>query len=197
MEAASTVPTAGLMNSILLKLMPPVIDFGSPVQRANPDKEHESHWHVPITIRPSVPLIGPKDLSACEVYLDHYEVGQDNREHLMRWGDLQFESQPRRIADLRHGHFELVPIAWRSELGGGGDGYITDAAFSLEERRFTIPIKSDQAWCCFKLRTKSGTFERESKHFYRIRCPQSASNGQFSVEVEYAGGGHVRLSYLL
>lgn len=166
-------------------VMPPIIRFGSPVQRSK--KETESYWHIPITIERLVwDAIGPAALSGCRVYLDIYEGTSCNNKLRMCWGDAVF-GKTTETSGLRRGEVILVPIAWRSE-DRGGPAIFTDQHY-LNTQDPQHPVKDDRSKYRFKLRVQAGKFQRMSPHFYLIRIPHSASNGQFILEIEYEGAG--------
>ena len=177
---------AGMLVWLGVKLMPPIIHFGSPVQRGK--VEAESFWHIPISIKGRFWNIGPATLPGCRIFVDRYEADSKKEAIRMGWGDMTTE-QPRQEELLRKHVVSLVPVAWRAEMGNDRDGYFTDTRF-LEDRGDKYhPISSDRIKHKFKLRIKCGGFSRASPYFYVVRAPKSESNGHFVVEVEYEGEG--------
>lgn len=175
---------AGLLISIGRKILPPVINFGSPVQRSK--KERESFWHIPVMIQPRLfKTIGPATLYNCEFYLHEYDETTRRDGIRLYVGDWGFE-QPGTVGNLTAGKVLLVPVAWRSEEQGEGNGYIADSRFFVKDER-AYPILPDRKIHRYKIVLYSGKFTRESPHFYRLRVPQSRSNGHFVLELEYRG----------
>lgn len=164
--------------------MPPVIDFGSPVQRQK--DEAECHYHVPIKIFPRL-KIGPATLGGCWIYMDRYEGDEIIDKIRLCWGDTAFEPVSNATA-LINGQVALVPIVWRSENNNERRAFITDMRFFDKKEKY-YPLLPDRAKHRFKLRVKCGKFERTSDHFYLIRVPVGTSNGHFTVEIEYEGEG--------
>src|SRR5438105_2253712 len=118
-------PPLGLAKWLGLKLMPPAIEWGSPVQRAK--GESESFWHIPVSTHPGRPWSvwprkwGPASVPACEISLQKFD-GQTPGQFRLCWGDAFF-GEPTTITSLRLGHTVLVPIAFRSEGEEGGKAY--------------------------------------------------------------------------
>src|SRR5688572_22299365 len=123
----------GFALAVARRVMPPVVKFGSPVQRSK--KENESLWHIPVTIQLSY-KVGPTSLGDCAFYLDKYEGrGRVDKIALMV-GDAAFTSVSER-AHLVIDRVFLVPIAWRSEESDGDmNGYITDTRYFNFKERF-------------------------------------------------------------
>jgi hypothetical protein len=183
MDTSVSLP-AGWLLSIGLKFMPPIVSFGSPVQRSK--SESESWWHVPISIRPKF-KIGPNQIPGCRVYVQLFDGDRLRGEFKMHWGDTHFET-PKEAVTLVAGETVLVPITWRTENNDDRNAYLTDAEYftSGHPKRVCPP---DRAKRKFKLVLKSGTRRFESPHAYLIRVPGSRSNGNFLLEVEYEGSG--------
>lgn len=166
--------------------MPPIINFGSPVQRSKNEKE--SLWQVPVVIYPRIlRKIGPATLPGCFFYLDAYEGDKCTNRILLSVGDVAF-SNPTPLGNLIAGEVALVPIAWRSEEIGEKCGFIADRRF-FEKKERAYPLPPDRKKRRYRLRVKSGRWERQSPHFYLLRVPESASNGHFVLEIEYEGAG--------
>lgn len=177
----------GWLSSIWLRLMPAIVEFGSPANRCGANYEHQAHWHIPITLLRR--MTRPRIVTGCKVFADIYENDQKSQSIPLVWGDMMFFDKPAPQATLRWHEVEMVPIAWRSEQGGDANGYFTDATFFKDQRELNHSISCDRAWYRFKLRVQSGRFKSESPHFYRVHCPRARSNGQFTVEIEYEGEG--------
>jgi hypothetical protein len=148
----------GLLASAGLKVMPPVVEFGCPVQRAK--NEGEAWWHVPVKIYPFIfKFIGPATVANCQAFLDLYRGDTVENSIRLAWGDMMLES-PREFEMLRKGHVSLIPIAWRSENDSDKNGYFTDTRFIAHNREKSYPIKNDRDKYRFRLRVKSGSFVR-------------------------------------
>lgn len=168
--------------------MPPVIDFGSPVQRQK--DEADCHYHIPIKIYPCLlKKIGPATLGGCWVFMDRYNGSNLIDRIRLCWGDAAFESTREEVA-LRKEHVVLVPIVFRSEKDNERRAFITDSRYFLKNER-PYPLDANRSKHRFKLRVKSGGFESTSPNFYIIRVPVGRSNGHFTVEIEYEGEGSV------
>jgi hypothetical protein len=165
--------------------MPPIVEFGSPVQRAK-SNEKESFWHIPVTIYPRLwKKFGPATLYNCAFYLEEYD-GDAPRERIRLYvGDWAFEN-PVEIGHLEEGKVLLIPVVWRSEEKGEGNAYIADSRFFVKNE-FAYPVPPDRKIHRYRLSVVSGKFTSESSHFYRLRIPQSSSNGHFVLELEYKG----------
>jgi hypothetical protein len=186
MDPTIAFPAAGVANWLRLNLMPPRIDFGSPVQRAK--SELESFWHVPIKLHPRW-WIGTSSLVNCRAYLDVYEGGHCKERIRLCWGDQTYKERED-YEHLRRGHVSLAPVAWRTELGEDRNGYFADARLVKSDQQERVhPISNTRVKYRFRLRIKSETFWAESPHFYQVRCPPISSNGHFIVEIEYEGEG--------
>jgi hypothetical protein len=183
-DAISLSVPAGPLISLGRWILPPVINFGSPVQRSK--NEQESFWHISVTIRPRLfKRIGPAVLFNCQFYLHEYEGNVCINKILLSVGDAAFVN-PSLQGNLIAGEVTLVPIAWRSEVEGGGNGYIADTRF-FEKKERAYPIPPDRKKHFYKLVMGSGKFACESPHFYRLRVPRSPSNGHFVLELDYQG----------
>lgn len=123
-DPSFTVPTAGLLSWLVFRLLPPIVEFGSPVQRAT--NLDESLWHVPVKVFPRLGRrIGPTDIPRCKAYLDLYEGGRCKDKIRLCWGDQTFDE----LGDyeqLRGRHVSLLPVAWRTEAGNDRNGYFVD-----------------------------------------------------------------------
>ena len=179
---------AGPLLGFAAWLMPPVAEFGCPVQRGKHDGE--SFWHIPVQIFPRLwKKIGPATISPCKVYMDRYSGDQKTDSIQLGWGDMHFEDGKAEEL-LQKGRVVLVPIVWRSELGDDTNAYIADLNFLRDRSQLVRSIAGDRKKNKFKLRVKSGaSWEKTSAHLYMIRVPDAQSNGQFSVEMEYEGEG--------
>lgn len=166
--------------------MPPIVEFGSPVQRAK--TRGQSFWHVPIKIYPRVfKRVGPATLSHCRVYLDLYRGDDIANKIRLGFGDM-YTDQPKKEETLQAGRPLLIPVVSRSEDSNDGRATIADLAFHNSEGTPNL-VENDRKKNKFRLRVKSGKDEWVSPHFYIIRVPIEPSNGQFSVEIEFEGEG--------
>jgi len=175
----------GLLTSLAVRLMPPVVEFGAPVQRGR--REEESFWHIPVTIHPRIfRRIGPAALYEVEIYLDEYRGEEVINKIRLCWGDAKFEN-PTTTTFLRRGDIKLVPVVIREEEESDGSAYVTDIRY-FEHRERVVKLAADRRKHRYRLRVKSGTYETASKHIYVIRVPRTWTNGQFSLEIEYESG---------
>lgn len=164
-------------------MLPPRIEFGSPVQRG--EREGESFWHVPIAIHPRIlKKIGPATAGACRIFMDLYQGDKCEDQIELRWGDYQLQSITERRT-LRQGEPVLVPLVRRLESENDNNAYIADTKFHKDPDSKTKPILAGTNKKRFRLRIKWNTTKRVSPHFYLIRVPIEKSNSLFSVEIEY------------
>ena len=164
--------------------MPPVVVFGSPVQRSK--EEAESLWHIPATLHRSY-RVGPTTLDDCAFYLDEYEGNECVISMPLMVGDVSFTSLQERVQLVTDRVF-LVPVAWRSEKDGDMCGYITDTRYFIHKKRFHL-LSPDRKKHRYRLRVKYGNQSQISPHFYLLRVPTISSNGHFVLEIEYEGEG--------
>jgi hypothetical protein len=171
----------------LLKLMPPVIQFGSPVQRSK--AENQGWWHVPVTVMPRW-RIGPAILPNASAFLDLYEGETRTRRLNMKWGDAAFQVSEkfRDFVALERGRVFLVPVALRREAPDALQAYITDRGF-FRGPETTTSLPPDRRKRRFKLGVQHGNRRVLSDHFYIVRVPRGQSNSNFTVEMEYEGAG--------
>jgi hypothetical protein len=179
-----TIPV-GLLWTLARWAMPPRVEFGSPVQRQK--KESTCHYHVPIKLCPRF-KIGPGTMPNCRIFLDRYSGDIVSESIRLCWGDACFSEISER-ENLYKDEMFLVPIAWREEEKNDGNAYITDTRYFKNEGEKVHALTPDRSKHRFKLRVKSGKYERASPHFYLLRVPVGVSNGHFTVEIEYEGEG--------
>lgn len=182
-----TVPIPlGPTVAFVVRLMPPHVEFGCPVQRAK--TADESYWHIPVKIFPRIfKRIGFATLSPCRVYMDLYSGGAIKNKIQLGWGDMYFED-PRREEVLQKDRTLLIPIVWRSGRKEDTNAYIADLPL-LRDGSSENAIPGDRQKHKFKLRVKRGPQEWVSPHLYFIRVPKEPGNGQFGVEIEFEGEG--------
>ena len=175
----------GMLAGLRRKLMPPIIKFGSPAQRAK--VQRELFWHVPVTLHPRW-RIGPAEVPLCNVLLDIYEDGRRRNSLQMSWGDMLFVD-PQCLEHLRANHVSLVPHCWRDRENERS--VLRRCAVFAKATRACRPDtggRQDR----FRIRVKSGSFVRQSPHYYLVRSPPAGStNGLFTLEIEYEGEGTV------
>ncbi len=178
---------AGPLTWLVSNMCPPIIEFGSPVQRSK--NEQESMWHVPIKLRRRIwGKIGPATLSLCRVFLDQYDGDKKTRSIRLCLGDTITFEMPKEETLLTR-RVVLVPVAFRSEAGDDLDAYFLDMRY-FQYGIKSWPIPSGHQKHKFKLRVQSQELkDRHSSHFYMVRCPDGKSNGHFTVEIEYEGEG--------
>lgn len=171
-------------------LSPPLVSFGSPVQRSK--DETQSFWHVPISLKrlfgidhPIRVRLGSGQLPNCRAYCDIYDGDRIRESIRLMWGDAVF-SKAGETATLLVGETLLVPVAWRRE--GDANAYICDTRYLLKDEKHH-PIAGDRKKLRFKLRVQSRSWANRSQHFYNIRVPTVSSNGHFVCEIEYDGEG--------
>jgi hypothetical protein len=180
-------PPISPLLAVAVRLMPPAIEWGSPVQRAK--GEGESFWHIPVNIHPGrrwaewPRKFGPATVHACEVHLEKFD-GDAPANFQLCWGDAFFVGEKATpVTTLRRGHPALIPIACRSEREDGSRAYWAEQRmFSRGER--ALSIKSDRLKRYFRLQIRSGSYCRTSS-FYQLRVPLLGSNGHFTVEKVY------------
>jgi hypothetical protein len=176
---------AGVVMGLYRHFLPPIVVFGSPVQRCK--NETESWWHIPVTLRRKWGIGAPSLPSGCQVYLDrHSDEGGFNEAIRMRWGDAIF-SETGDTATLVVGEPLLVPIVFRQE-NNEGKAYITDARYLLGKDK-PYPLAPDRKKIRFRLRVKVRGETFACSHPYIVRVPRVSSNGHFTCEVEYEGEG--------
>jgi hypothetical protein len=166
------------------KSLPPIVVFGSPVQRAK--EEDESYWHIPVTLRRRG-RIGPGKLAHCRVFLDEYQQGRVVHKIQMAWGDAVFKSTAE-YATLTTDEVLLVPIAFRTETGNDRSGYIASLKYTIHKDSERV-LQNDRKKFRFKLRVLNGKKTIMSPRVYQLRIPKGKSNGQFCCEIEYEGEG--------
>ena len=179
--------TLGIVRRVAMKLLPPIISFGAPVQRGRESDESLSFWHIPISIKPRIfGAIGPAKLGPCEILLERIDAeGRVSDTIKLAWGDNKFSESFRDEIVLQAGKARLVPVVARRE--GEDAAQIADVRYFQNER--PKPLQSDREkhkvrFCVCVLGKKY-----RDKKLYLIRVPRGQGNNQFSLEIEYEGGG--------
>lgn len=129
LEHATVSVPAGVLMSLCQKILPPVVVFGSPVQREK--NEANSYWHIPVQIKRRW-KIGPSTLPRCQAFLDRYQGDSPVDKIRMAWGDKVFGNTVETVT-LVVGEVLLVPIACRSEEGDDRRGYISSLSYILHD----------------------------------------------------------------
>lgn len=178
MEYTVSVPV-GLVLRTLWAVMPPWIEFGSPVQRARSDNEAESFWHVPVRVWPMLfKRMGPGEIYGCRAFLEF-----DGKEIPLYWGDWKF-GKCYAAASLTKGVPEMIPVIYRSEADKDRNAYIADSRFHEQGTRH-YPVLPDREKHLCRLIIRRGTKRYASPHRYVIRVPKGRGNGHFTMEIEY------------
>ena len=175
----------GLVAWLWARVMKPRVEFGSPVQRGKHADLGKSWWHIPVNV--SQRLFGAGKLEDCVVFLQD-SPGQTPGVRLdLRWGDMSVAGEPSERQTLHAGQVYLVPIIMRDEIGEDYNAYITESFFFAGSKVWPIPGDSKKRR--LKIGISTGRFTATSKHFYLVRVPAVESNGQFTLEMQFGGGG--------
>ena len=132
-------------------------------------------------------FVGKSKLEECEIFMDVYDGDRVSDKIRLVFGDM-YSEKPSDTITMVYGKRVFIPIAFRSDSGNDQNAYIaTQRYFNKDEK--DKPLQPDRRKHRFKLRLKSGGFERTTEHFYFIRVPNERRNSQFSVEQELFGDG--------
>ena len=182
-----SIPVSTLAR-IAWKLLSPVIDFGSPVQRGRRGQESESWWHIPVGLRRKFG-IGPGTLPNCRIFAEVYEGDQLKDTVPLVWGDVKLTSSFSELSAINVGHILLTPVLYRREDQDNPQrGYVTGQEFISYREETAIFFEPDRSKHKIRLLLKSGTRKVRSGS-YIARIPDSGSNSQFTLEREYEGFG--------
>ena len=184
------VPT-GLLIAVWRLILPPIVQFSSPTQRAKVQEEHVSWWHVPVTARPRLIWrrlrIGPQTVPVGYVHLEIEEPSDTPTILRMCFGDAAAQKTIS-TTGLRFGDVFLIPVVRRDENDPHMRAEITDERYFSQNQQVNKYFEPDREKRRMRLLFRVGN-KRHYSDWYILRVPTIASNGQFTLECEYEGLG--------
>jgi hypothetical protein len=151
-DSVSLSAPAGLLVSFVRWLLPPVVEFGSPSQRAK--DANESFWHIPVTVHRKFG-IGPGEIPRAQIFLDVYENGQATQTIRLAWGDAVFTNIGESSTLVIHEKL-LVPIAQRSETANDRLVGVASLKHLMHKTTSERLVAPDRKKFRFRLRLKAG-----------------------------------------